>query len=182
MESTDLSCINAIARGDEQAFDKLFTDWFARLHAYAFSVLQDEAMAEEAVQSVFCRIWEKRAQWQVHTSVRAYLYGSVYHECMNWLRREKNSKTHRRHVLHSSDRPVAEHAAARVELGELETQLKQALDALPNQCRAIFQLSRFGGLKYREIAEQLGLSVKTVEAQVGKALKQLRNKLADFLE
>jgi len=182
LELSDFRLIDLIIQGDEQAFDTLFTDWFGKLHAYAFSVLGDDAMAEETVQSVFCRIWERRQQLQVHISVKAYLYGSVYHECMNWLRHEQHTKKHRRHIMHSAGHPVVENAAGKAELGELELRLKQALDELPDRCRAIFQLSRFGGLKYREIAEQLGLSVKTVEAQVGKALTQLRNKLADFLE
>jgi RNA polymerase sigma-70 factor (ECF subfamily) len=72
-------------------------------------------------------------------------------------------------------------AFGKAELKELEAKLQYALSQLPDQCRAIFQLSRFGGLKHREIAEQLGLSQKTVEAQVGKALKHLRDQLADFL-
>ena len=181
MELSDLSYIGLITGGSEQAFDKLFIDWFGELHAYAFSVLKDGTMAEEAIQSVFCKIWEKRKQLQVQGSLKAYLYGCVYHECMSWLRHEKHIKAYRSHVLRSGNRPVGEEASDKAELGELEIRLKQALDELPDQCRAIFQLSRFGGLKYKEIAEQLGLSVKTVEAQVSKALKELRNKLADYL-
>lgn len=181
MELSDLSLIGLITRGDEQAFDRLFTDWYGKLYTYAYTVLRDETKAEEAVQAVFCRIWEKREQLQVHSSIKAYLYGSVYNECMNWPRQEKHVKAHRLHVLRSNDRAEADNAAGKAEMGELEQKLKQALDELPDQCRAIFQLSRFGGLKYREIADQLDLSVKTVEAQVSKALKQLRSKLADFL-
>jgi RNA polymerase sigma-70 factor, ECF subfamily len=181
LELTDLLFTGSIVQGDEQAFERVFTEWFGRLHAYAFSVLRDDALAEEVVQSVFCRIWEKRGGLQVHTSLKAYLYGAVYHECVNWLRQEKNSKAHRSHVLRSSSQTAAETAADKTELGQLEKRLQQALDELPDQCRAIFQLSRFGELKYREIADQLGLSVKTVETQMSKALKLLRHKLADFL-
>ena len=182
MELSDLSFIGLITQGNEQAFEKIFTDWFGKLHAYAFSVMRDETIAEEVVQSVFCRIWEKKDRLQINTSIKAYLYGSVYHECMDWLRKEKNSKEHRSHVLRTGDRAVMESAAARAELDELERRLQQALDELPDQCRAIFQLSRFGELKYREIAGQLDLSVKTVEAQISKALKHLRKRLVDFLE
>ena len=182
MELSDRSFIGLITQGNEQAFEKIFTDWFGNLHAYAFSVMRDETIAEEVVQSVFCRIWEKKDRLQINTSLKAYLYGSVYHECMDWLRKEKNSKAHRSHVLHTGDRAAVETAAARAELDELEKGLQQALDELPDQCRAIFQLSRFGELKYREIAGQLDLSVKTVEAQISKALKHLRLRLVDFLE
>jgi RNA polymerase sigma-70 factor, ECF subfamily len=173
---------------DEQAFEQIFTGYYDSLYAYACSILKDNDLAEEAVQSVFCKIWERRAQLRVQTSLRAYLYGSVYHECVNWIRQERHRKIHRRHVLHSNGQGGGDHAAGRMDhaagktqLSQLEQRLQQALDELPDQCRAIFQLSRFGELKYREIAEQLGLSVKTVEAQVSKALKLLREKLADFL-
>jgi RNA polymerase sigma-70 factor (ECF subfamily) len=181
LERSDLLVIEQIRTGDETAFDALFTDWYGKLQAYAFSVLQNEAQAEEAVQTVFCRIWEKRRQWQVHTSMKAYLYGSVYHQCMDGLRRVKQVRKYQRHVLQGSTEGQAAPASGKAELKELEARLQYALSQLPDQCRAIFQLSRFGGLKYREIAEQLDISVKTVEAQVSKALKHLRDQLADLL-
>ena len=146
------------------------------------AILRVTACSEASTESVFCRIWEKRDRLQVHTSLKAYLYGSVYHECVDWLRQEKNSRAHRSQILRSNNQAAGETAAGKTELGQLEKRLQQALDELPDQCRAIFQLSRFGELKYREIAEQLGLSIKTVEAQMSKALKLLRQKLADFLE
>jgi RNA polymerase sigma-70 factor, ECF subfamily len=181
LEVSDLVVIEKIRTGDESAFDALFTAWYGKLQAYAFSVLQNEAQAEEAVQTVFCRIWEKRRELQVHTSMKAYLYGSVYHQCLDGLRRAKQVQKYQRHLLQGSIEKQAAPASGKAELKELEAKLRGALSQLPDQCRAIFQLSRFGGLKYREIAEQLGLSVKTVEAQVSKALKHLRDQLADFL-
>ena len=181
MELSDLLVIEQIRAGDESAFDALFTAWYGKLQAYAFSVLQNEAQAEEVVQTVFCRIWEKRQQWKVHTSMKAYLYGSVYHQCMDGLRRAKQVSKYQRHVLLSSTEGHSTPASGKAELKELEARLQVALSQLPDQCRAIFQLSRFGGLKYREIAEQLQLSIKTVEAQVSKALKHLRDQLTDFL-
>lgn len=181
MEHSDLLVIEQIRVGDEAAFDALFTAWYGKLLTYAFSVLQNETQAEETVQAVFCRIWEKRRQWQVHTSLKAYLYGSVYHQCMDGLRRTKQVRKHQRHVLQNNSEAQAAPASGKAELKELEAKLQDALSQLPDQCRAIFQLSRFGGLKYREIAEQLAISIKTVEAQMSKALKHLRDQLSDFL-
>lgn len=181
MERSDLLAIEQIRADDESAFDALFTTWYGKLYAYAFSVLQNETHAEEVVQTVFCRIWEKRRQWQIHTSMKAYLYGSVYHQCMDGMRRVKQARKYQRHVLQNNTEGQGIPAFGKAELKELEAKLQYALSQLPDQCRAIFQLSRFGGLKHREIAEQLGLSQKTVEAQVGKALKHLRDQLADFL-
>jgi RNA polymerase sigma-70 factor (ECF subfamily) len=184
LEANDLSNVRSEVQADEQVFEKLFVDWYGPLHAYACSVLRDGASAGEVVQAVFSRLWERREQLKVQTSMKAYLYGCVYHECVSWMRREKRRRDYRSGVmarLGSTAEGSPENAFDRVEAGELEQRFQRALDELPEQCRAIFQLSRFSGLKYREIADQLGISVKTVEAQMSKALKLLRQRLADYL-
>jgi RNA polymerase sigma-70 factor (ECF subfamily) len=185
LEANRLLLVGHRAQADEQVFERLFVDWYRPLHAYASSVLRDDAQAEEAVQAVFCRLWERRGDVRIQASVKAYLYGCVYHECVNWMRKEKNRSFYRKWAVArsgSAGSRAPESASDKVEAGELEGRFQRALDELPEQCRAIFQLSRFSELKYREIAEQLGISVKTVEAQMGKALKILRRKLADYLE
>jgi RNA polymerase sigma-70 factor (ECF subfamily) len=185
LEANDLFHVRSGVQADEQVFEKLFVDWYSPLHAYAYSVLRDESLAGEVVQAVFSRIWERREQLRVETSLKAYLYGCVYHECVTWMRREKSRRAYRSGVLAWLGKEAGrspENAFDKVEAGELEQRFQRALDDLPRQCRAIFQLSRFSGLKYREIADQLGISVKTVEAQMGKALKLLRCKLADYFE
>lgn len=161
---------------NEQAFEKLFTDRFGGLHAYAFSLLKDDNEAEEAVQAVFCRLWERRTSLPAANSPKAYLYGCVYHACVDRLRRRKLERVRR-----IENETVSVGAAAKVELVELQARFERVVAGLPDQCRHIYQLSRFGGLRYREIAEQLGISIKTVEAQMSKALKRLRKELADYL-
>jgi len=164
------------------AFERFFKTYFKSLHAYAFVTLQDEIMAEEIVQQVFYKIWEKKEQFKVHTSVRAFLYKAVHNECLNYLKHQKHKAIHQNYVLYANRNTASdENAAMRIELSELETQLQKAVNDLPEQCRTIFYMSRFDGLKYRQIAGQLDLSIKTVEAQMGKALKVLRKKLIDFL-
>jgi RNA polymerase sigma-70 factor (ECF subfamily) len=160
---------------NEEAFEKLFTDWFAGLHAYASSILKYDADAEEVVQNVFCRIWERRKTLTITGSVKAYLYGSVYHACVDVLRKQKTAQRRR------PEMPPYLSANGKIELEELEDRYTRILNELPEQCRNIFQLSRFGELSYREIAEQLNIAVKTVEAQMSKALKRLRTGLADYL-
>jgi RNA polymerase sigma-70 factor (ECF subfamily) len=167
---------------DEQTFEKLFTDWFGKLHVYACSILKDDAVAEEAVQVVFSRLWMKRNALQIHTSLNSYLYGSVYRECMDWLRHEKQKKRYKAYVLSNATDSDGEQAAAKTELNELEQRINETIGNMPELRRSIFQLSRFGELKYREIAEELGISVKTVEAQMTKALKELRKNLIGFVE
>jgi len=165
-----------MAISNEQAFEKLFTDWFGGLHAYAFSLLKDDGEAEEVVQAVFCRLWERRSTLPEASSPKAYLYGCVYHACVDRLRWRKVERVRR-----IGTETVSVGAAAKVELAELQARFERVVAGLPEQCRHIYQLSRFGELRYREIAEQLGISIKTVEAQMSKALKRLREELADYL-
>ncbi len=113
-------------------------------------------------------------------SVSAYLYRSVYNESLNYLKHQKVRSAYRQHVGYTMKNET-ENAGKRLQLKELEGKLAQAMNDLPEQCRTIFQLSRFEELRYREIADRMGLSVKTVENQMGKALKILRVKLVDFL-
>lgn len=161
-------------------FEEVFKSHFKSLHAYAFTIVKDDMLAEEMVQNVFCKLWEKKDQLQINSSATAYLYRSVYHECLNHLKHQKvQSAYHVFMAARPADEPAP--AAAKLQMGELEWHLNKALNELPEQCRTIFQMSRFEELKYQEIADRLGLSIKTIENQMGKALRLLREKLSDFL-
>lgn len=164
----------------EQEFEEVFKTNFKGLYAYAFTIVKDDVMAEEIVQNVFCRLWEKRSQLNISTSITAYLYRSVYHESLNYLKHLKVRAAYSRYAQ-LAQYSKAESAEKKVMLTDLEKRLNQALAELPEQCRTIFQMSRFEELKYQEIADRMGLSVKTIENQMGKALKILRRKLSDFL-
>ena len=169
-----------LAQRDETAFEQVFKTHFKRLHAYAFTILRDEIEAEEIVQQVFFKLWERNENLSLTGSVSAYLYRAVHNESLNYLKHQKVRSNHQLHVAYSMKNEV-EHPAKKVITGELEKKIHTALNELPEQCRTIFQMSRFDELKYREIADKLGISVKTVENQMGKALKLLREKLVDFL-
>lgn len=169
----------AQAHAGEAGFEAIFRSHFRALHAYACTIIKDEAAAEDIVQNTFYKLWERRDQLQILQSVAAYLYRAVYHESLNYLKHAKVKKNHHDYV---TARPQQQEGpAGHTALRELESRLETALRELPEQCRTIFQKSRFEELKYREIADQMGLSVKTVENQMGKALRLLRLKLADFL-
>lgn len=165
----------------EKEFEQLFKEHFKSLYAYAFTILKNEAIAEETVQNVFYKVWEKKVPEHIQTSLKAYLYKAVYHESLNYLKHQKIKAKYQVHVMHQTNNHNDQGASRKILVKELEEKLRQAMNALPQQCRTIFQLSRFEGLKYQEIADQLGISVKTVENQMGKALKQLRVKLIDYL-
>ena len=169
-----------LAQKDEVAFEQVFKTHFKRLHAYAFTILRDETEAEEMVQQVFFKLWERNENLSLTGSVTAYLYRAVHNESLNYIKHQKVRSDHKLHIAYSMKNEV-EHPAKRVLAGEVEKKIHAALNELPEQRRTIFQMSRFDELKYREIADKLGISVKTVENQMGKALKLLRTKLVDFL-
>ncbi|HTN45272.1 MAG TPA: RNA polymerase sigma-70 factor [Flavipsychrobacter sp.] len=160
-------------------FEQVFKSHFRRLHAYAYTLLSDQAMAEEMVQNVFCKLWEKNKELIVEISITAYLYRAVHNECLNHIKHSKVKSAYNSYMAVQGEGEDA--PTQKLALNELEKNLDKALRDLPEQCRAIFQMSRFEGLKYREIADRMNLSVKTIENQMGKALKILRLKLADHL-
>ena len=180
MELENESIGTLLAQKDETAFEQVFKTHFKRLHAYAFTILRDEVEAEEIVQQVFFKLWERNENLSLSGSVSAYLYRAVHNESLNYLKHQKVRSNHQLHVAYSMKNEV-EHPAKKVMAGELEKKIHTALNELPEQCRTIFQMSRFDELKYREIADKLGISIKTVENHMGKALKLLREKLVDFL-
>lgn len=169
-----------LAKKDEATFEQVFKTHFKSLYAYAFTILKDEAEAEEMVQQVFFKLWERTETLSITGSVTAYLYRAVHNESLNYIKHRKVRSNHRLHVVHTM-KDQADHASKKIAEKELETKLQAALNELPEQCRTIFQLSRFEDMKYREIADKLAISVKTVENQMGKALKLLRIKLVEFL-
>lgn len=178
MELQDHSITALIAARDEAAFEQVFKQYYKNLHAYACSFLNDTDEAEERVQQVFFKLWERADNLSIQGSIAAYLYRAVHNECLNYQKHEKIKSAHRLHVVH---RMKNETATEKTMNKELEQQFREALNELPEQCRTVFQLSRFEELKYREIADKLDISVKTVENHMGKALKLLRLKLVDFL-
>lgn len=176
----NLSLTPSVNNYTNQAFEQLFKTHYKALHAYANLILKDMELAEEVVQNMFLKFWEKRELLNVETSMKAYLYKSIYNDSLNYLKHEKVKLKYQDFAMHTADH-LTDTASAKVELSELEMRLRAALNELPEQCRTIFQLSRFEELKYREIADRLNISIKTVENQMGKALKLLRIKLVDFL-
>lgn len=160
-------------------FEALFKQHYKGLHAYACTVLKDEEASEDMVQQVFFKLWQKRDSLPAIASVAAYLYRAVYNESLNYLKHSKVKQAYQSFAMHHHQEEIQ--PVAKSGLRELEQRLEQALMELPEACRTIFQMSRFEELKYREIAERLGLSVKTVENQMGKALRLMREKLVDYL-
>lgn len=165
---------------DEKEFDRIYIDHYPALFRYAYTMVHDSIMAEEMVHMVFLKILEKSATLTIHTSLKAYLYRSVNNECLNYIKHQKIKSDFEIQTIKAMSNKT-ETPLAKLQYQELEHRLKVAINELPEQCRTIFQMSRFEELKYAEIAKQLDLSVKTVETQMSRALKKLRVQFADYL-
>lgn len=170
----------SLISNNEAVFEQLFKKHFRELHAYAFSLLKDWDVAEEIVQALFLKLWEKNEWPNIQNSIKSYLYKSVYHDSLNYIRRQKVQQRYQTTTAYSM-KDHTDDAAGKLKLGELEQHLYKALNKLPEKCRAIFHLSRFEELKYQEIANQLDISIKTVETHMGKALRILRKEMKEFL-
>ena len=180
MDLAEQQQLTSLTTGDITAFEMLFKTYYQPLCNYAYSFTQDRDEAEEVVQSTFLSFWEKRESLSIQTTVRPYLYAMVRNSCLNLLKHEKIKQRHAGEALALAD-PTHESVAQSVYGSELEVQINRAMEKLPEQCRLVFKLSRFEELKYAEIAEHLDISVKTVENQMGKALRIMREQLKDYL-
>lgn len=182
-KTADLSSqqvFNTLREGDITAFEMIFKTYYQPLCNYAYSFVQDRDEAEEIVQATFLSVWEKRENLTIHTGVKPYLYAMVRNAALNIIKHEKIKQQHATVELAVAEKS-AESVTHTVMASELEGRIHKALNKLPEQCRLVFKLSRFEELKYAEIAEQLNISVKTVENQMGKALKIMREQLKDYI-
>ncbi len=175
----DSALLIALKNGDQAALETLFRTYYERLCNYANTMLNDGDESEEIVQQLFIQIWEKRASMNISNSIQAYLHKAVRNSCLNKIKHNKVKRLHAEEVT-----ALANHSEPSSSISlqnELQDQIKKAIESLPEQCRIIFKLSRFEELKYSEIADQMGLSIKTIENQMGKALRIMREKLKDYL-
>lgn len=180
MDLSEKQVLETIQSGNESAFEMIFRSYYQPLCRYAYSFLEDKEEAEEVVQSAFITIWEKRKSMDIQTSLKSYLYRMVRNACLNVIKHEKIKQQHVTHELAVTE-TTYESVTQKVYATELELKISEAMKTLPEQCRLVFQLSRFEELKYQEIADQLQISVKTVENHMGKALKIMREQLKEYL-
>jgi RNA polymerase sigma-70 factor, ECF subfamily len=167
-----------IRGGDQRAFDQLVVAYYERLCDFAFGFVRVREAAEDVVQDVFIRLWEQRTNLRLDEPT-AYLFRAVRNGAISVLRHEQVRA--RSDVLESIEPHVVESAAERYERDELERAVQHAVDTLPDRCRLIFTMSRNHGLARGEIAAALGLSVRTVDAQIARAFKLIRQRVAPLL-
>ena len=170
-ESTLLARLRA---GDRAAFEQIFREHFDGLAGFAYRLTRSRAIAEELIQDLFLEIWMRHERLIITETLRTYLFRAARNRAFNHLRRQKLERLWR---LEQREIPEAESGEDEHSADELTAAIRAAIATLPNRCREIFLLSREQHMTYAEIAKVLGISVKTVETQMGRALKALRSRL-----
>ena len=163
--------------GDATAFDQLFKMNYERLVNLAYRKVDDLAIAEDIVQNVFIEFWKKGTSWNIESSVGAYLKKIVNNRCIDFFRKEKTLNTRKKNFLQNS--PTLDISSPEEELLSQESlqAIYQKIESLPRKCKIVFKLSRFEGLSYKAISEELNISIKTVEFHISTALRILRESL-----
>ena len=170
--------LEELKRGNERAFDYIFNHYYKLLSQFSYSFVKDQDTAESLVQEVFIKLWEKRENLGEVSNIVSHLMGMARNQCIDFLRKEKsNSKLYLSLQPDKSENTTEEE----ISKNEFEEKLLKSILKLPGRCREAIEMSRFDGLSNKEIAQKMQISVKGVEALIGRSLKLLRTELQEFL-
>ncbi len=179
LNQQDKQLIERVRNGEEQAFEVLFKRYYKNLCVFALRYIPEEDVVEDLVQEMFFKLWDKRSNLFITTSLESYLYRSVHNLAINFLNHEKIKRGYKDKVIQGFKNKLYNDDIAYWEFG-LEEVVRKNIEELPERRRKIFKMSRFEELKNHEIAEKLDVSIKTVEAQMTQAIRFLRDKLKDY--
>lgn len=166
--------------GNKSAFQELFEEYYTSMYFYACKFVDDD-LARDLVHDVFMIFWQNKENITIKSSLSAYLFRMVRNKCLKEIERQKVRDDYSAESLNLDELAYYNDGIKSIIELELEEKLKKAMDKMPDGCRQVFVMSRFNGLKNKEIAEQLGISVKAVEKQITKSLKILRLELKEYL-
>lgn len=178
---TDKQLINQMVDGEVYGYEQLFKKYYAPLCGFAMKYVRDQEASQDIVQDVFYKLWNKRENMKRDVEIKPYLYVATKNTSLNYL------KTSARNIDVEEEtfgNYFVEHRTAEdeIEFDDMKARLQETIAALPPKCREVFVLSRYEDMSYKEIAAHLGISVKTVENQMGKALRRLREGLAKYIK
>lgn len=180
-EETEKMLLALLRNGDTGAFDQLFRKYSPKLFRFALSLLKSDDDAREIVQETFFRIWNRRQEIAPDKSFKSFVFTISYNLMIDQLRLRLKDQEYRR-FLSENFEIGQERLSVTIDYDTLCSQIEQAVEELPDRRKAIFTLSRNAGMSHREIAEKMGVSVKTVENQINLSLKHIRMRLGkDFL-
>lgn len=172
--------LNQMSNDNKDAFTFLFRKYYKDLVLFGGNYLNERDSCEDIVQNIFLRLWDNRKEVSIETSLKSFLLKSVQNACLDELRHQNSVRTHETYTLafgETDDLDIENY----ILYSDLYDKLTKSLAKLPTDCRQAFEMSRFEGLKYKEIAKILNMSERTVEVRIGKALALLREYLKDFL-
>ena len=181
MEQETAGLVRRMAEGDSQAFDRLMEFYYPKILRMAYLISGNHADSEDIVQDLFFRLWENRENLTIESSLKAYLLTAVRNSCFEELRHQEVVRTHQNYVMGSSNL-IDYNTEHYLLYSDLNDHLQEAIKKLPEDMRTIFEMNRFKNLKYREIAEELNVSVRTVESKISKSLEFLRKHLSGFYD
>lgn len=176
--TTEKETIRRIKEGDAGQFESLFRSSYVSLVRYANVLLKDHDSSEEIVQELFVRLWQDRSKLSIESSLNGYLFRSVHNRCMHHIEHLKVVERYAEQMS-SKQQDFSENPSEILQYAELQDRVARILEKLPERCGKIFCMNRFEGLKYSEIAEKLSVSVKTVESNMGRALREFRRELIE---
>jgi RNA polymerase sigma-70 factor (ECF subfamily) len=175
---SDTEIIRRIRQGDTGQFESLFRSSYVSMVRYAKRLVKDNDTAEEIVQDLFFRLWQDKEKIIIESSLNGYLFRAVHNRCLHWI---DHNKVVERHAREASSREAegTENPTDAIYYKELQLKIAIIIERLPERCGRIFCMNRFEGLKYSEIAKKLSVSIKTVEADMGRALREFRKALKE---
>jgi RNA polymerase sigma-70 factor, ECF subfamily len=177
-ENSATFILKELKKGNERAFDYLFNQYYKTLCQFAYSFVKDQDIAENQVQEVFIKLWEKRASIDEISNILSYLMSMVRNQSIDFLRNQKSySKIYSKLEFVELDDTTEE----QISKNEFEEMLLKSIEHLPSRCQEALEMSRLDGLSNKEIAQRMQISVKGVEALIGRSLKFLRVELREFL-
>ncbi len=178
----DLRIFNKVKEGDIEAFEVLFRRYYEPLCRYACRLVEDTNVAEEVVQELFYKIWKERKELQIFLSVKSYLYSAIRNQALLHLEHLQVTGRYQEKIKSRPEESMPATPAEQLEYNELQQYIEGALERLPERRRKIFCMNRYEGKKYTEIAGELSLSVKTVEAEISKALRELKKGIGNYVD
>lgn len=179
--------IQGIINGDHKAFEIIFKEYFSKLYRFSYDFVNDHDVAREIAQDSFVKLWEIKSGIRKDSKIDSLLFTICRNHCLNFIKHLKI--VHQYKQTQQSDfldmeykvETISSIRVDKIDFQLLEKQIEESIGKLPEQCRKVFVMSRYYEMKYSEIAEQMNISVKTVEAHISQALKRLREELKDFL-
>ena len=181
MNFNDLYIQKKIQAGDIREFEQLFMKYYEPLCRHADKLLKDMDTAEDLVQEFFYHLWKNREAFTLKLSLNAYLYHSIRNNALHYLEHLAVRKNYAEKVMTEFQDMMQANLQTEFDLSELNKTIQESLEQMPQRCSQVFRMNRFEGKKYREIVEILAVSEKTVEADMGKALRIFRRSLRDYI-